>query len=171
MNFENKKIIKGVLTTLIIVFGGWFIFSLIGFYKTKKKYFAILSYESYTVGKYLERETRAKGATIARYNFEINGHEYENTMTPATFSNSKPFVGNYYFVVYNYYEPEESTIFFNLEVPDSLEYLYGENFKKIPIQKYQQKADSFMLKNIDGSVERYFPPYYSKEKIKQLLKK
>ena len=167
----SKKKIKGIFILLSIVLGGSFIFSLIGFYSSKKKYFDILKYESYTIGKYFERDTKAKGATIGRYIFEVNDRKYENTMTPATFSNSKPLVGNYYFVVYNYYKPEQSTIFFNLKVPDSLEYLYGEKFKQIPIQTFQQKADSFILKKVDGAIEKYFPPYFNEKKIQKLRDK
>ena len=170
MFFKLKKDkIKGILVTILLLIIGWFIISLVSIYNSKKKYFAILNYKSYTIGKYFERDTKARGATVARYRFEANSKKFTGNTTPASFNDSKPSVGNYYFVIYNFYNPEESIMFLNLEVPDSLEYLYAKNIKKLPNAKAQEKANKYILNRFNSTISKFFPPYYKEEEILKLI--
>ena len=55
----SKEKIKGILIMLSIVLGGFIIFSLIGFYNTKKHFISILNYGSYTVGRYYKKRYKS----------------------------------------------------------------------------------------------------------------
>ena len=60
-------------------------------------------------------------------------------------------------------------MFLNLEVPDSLEYLYAKNIKKLPNAKAQEKANKYILNRFNSTISKFFPPYYKEEEILKLI--
>lgn len=161
--FNNKNFIgiSGLIIFSVIFIG-------ITRWNSKKVTLEIFKNGKYTKAIYIEKIVPAKGAVTAICSFRINNKEYLCKPTLASFPNSKPAIGNSYFVIYNSLNPNESICFLNLKVPDSLDYLKSQSLNKIPIANYQRKADSFMLSTFRGGLAKYFPPYYSKEDLKEL---
>lgn len=166
MKINLRKIIIGISGLLCFTI----IFLFISRWDTKHKTIEIYRNGKYTKAVYKKNITPAKGAVTAICSFIVNNKEYLSKPSLASFPNSSPTIGKNYYIIYNSMNPDESICFLNLEVPDSLNNLSGE-LNKIPIENYQKKVDSFIMATFLGGVNKYFPPYYSREEIERVLRK
>lgn len=164
-SMDYKYVLKGL--TLFIV--GCLVLLTIFRWNTKSRAFRVFKNMNITYGKYLEFETRGRGQSMLRYEFTSREKRFEGRVSSATFTNSNPLATQEFIVVYNFRNPDESTMFFNLKVNDSIKhYFKNGSLNKIPIDSYQRTIDSMYYVTFFKGVAKFFPPYFSKEDFPEL---
>jgi len=165
IKLDYNYILKGLLIFVV----GCTILQTIFMWNVKNQSFREYNNMNITYGKFIETDIRGRGATLLRYTFYVNNKEFEGSISRATFSEINPTINQSFVVVYNYKNPKESIMFFNLEVNDSIKPLFKKNgIKRIPIKHYQQTIDDFYYFVLFKGVSRFFPPYYDKEDFPEL---
>ena len=160
---------KLIFQNLIILI----LFSLIFLYifgpSQKREMFEIYKNRKFTVGKYYEKDVKARGATQAKYKFKANGKFFYDNVTRASFSDSNPTVNRDYIVVYNSNNPKQSIMFLNLKVSDSLkDRINNEDKKLIYKNRFKEEIDYFFYESLITGLSKYFPPYYDQEDLPEL---
>ena len=162
---DVKQIFKSILLAIAIFL------PIIIFFNSQSKKQAYRMYKNRQIyfGNYVERRSGGRGTVNYVYDFKIKNNNIKGSMSTASFPNNTPYIGQEFIVLYNGFDPSESSMFFNLRVTDSIK----KHFKKgplrnIPIESYQRSIDSFYYISFFKGISKFIPPYYTKEDFPEL---
>lgn len=162
---KYKKVLKYLLISIFVLI----LMNIIYSYISKTEIKNIYTNKAYTIGVLYDIGNAGRGTTLASYKFRAKNITYKGAISLATFDNSNPRIGKNYIVVYNSKNPSDNICFLNLEIHDSIQhYLKKESLRQLPIGAYQRTLDSFFIRKLTSGLDKYFPPYYTKEDFPEL---
>lgn len=99
------------------------------------------------------KNTYGSGNSGAEYKYNVLGERYEAW----NYTDKRAIEGERYFIIYNKNNPQNSELFLDCPVPDTLIDIPKEGWDKIPVPEYQKKVDSIFDKRLNGWLTQFFP--------------
>lgn len=145
LNKKNKEILLFFILIIIISIIGFSINYIRNCNLKKNIYFAIAT---------PIKESNGRGEnTIIYAHFFYNNSKMEKKVQ---YYNDIPKIGQKYFIAFNKENINQSVLFTNCPVPDSLE-IPLNGWDKIPIPEYQDEVDVYFDKMLNNGIYRLFP--------------